>query len=398
MARQKKPTYEYVESRKEYRKRIKGPNGKYIALYAKTPEELTEKIALAQEQIAQEVYRRENPTVREYAEGWLELVTADMRPKNKELYESSINLHVLPIIGDKFLFEVQPDDAKLVMVALSGKSASLQGKVLNTMRKMFENAVDNDLIQKNPCAKLKNTGYKAKEKTALSADQVETLLEAVRGTRAEPFVMLGLFTGMRREEILALQWDCVFFPKEKAAYIEVKRALRWANNQPEVNELLKSDAAKRTIPIPPRLADYLKSIRQKTGYVVGGEAQTQTQFKNLWRIVDNRRIGEKTYKIPYSKTNETATFVREKGAKSRGGAFHYTIDFPVTPHILRHTYITNLIMSGADLKTVQYLAGHADIKLTLDIYTHLIDRSPDRLLEQVSKAFEVQFEVHTNQI
>ena len=46
MARPKKPTYEWIESRKEFRKRIKGPNGKYIALYAQTPEELTEKIAV----------------------------------------------------------------------------------------------------------------------------------------------------------------------------------------------------------------------------------------------------------------------------------------------------------------------------------------------------------------
>ena len=51
MARPKKPTYEFIPSRNEYRKRIKGPDGKYIALYAQTPDELTEKVALAQRQI-----------------------------------------------------------------------------------------------------------------------------------------------------------------------------------------------------------------------------------------------------------------------------------------------------------------------------------------------------------
>lgn len=92
-------------------------------------------------------------------------------------------------------------------------------------------------------------------------------------------------------------------------------------------------------------------------------------------------------------TKERSTFIREKGAKSRGGNFFYTIDFPVSPHILRHTYITNLILSGADLKTVQYLAGHANIKITLDIYTHLVDRSPDKLITEINKAFEVKNEV-----
>ena len=87
--------------------------------------------------------------------------------------------------------------------------------------------------------------------------------------------------------------------------------------------------------------------------------------------------------------------MREKGAKSRGGNFYYTIDFPVTPHILRHTYITNLILAGANLKKVQYLAGHADIKVTLDIYTHLVDQHPNNFVDEVNKAFEVKSKVKT---
>lgn len=80
MARPKKPTYEWIESRKEFRKRIKGPNGKYIALYAQTPEELTEKIAVVQRQIEEEVYRRENPTVKDYAEKWLTIKPRTSEP------------------------------------------------------------------------------------------------------------------------------------------------------------------------------------------------------------------------------------------------------------------------------------------------------------------------------
>lgn len=392
MPRPKKPKYEFVERLGLYRKRIKDIDGKYVAIYGKTPDELTGKIVEAQRMIKQGEVNRANPLVRDYAAQWLALVTADMRPKNRELYVSSINLHVLPVIGAKHMADVQPDDARLVMIALADKSASLQSKVLNTMRKMFENAVDNELIPRNPCAKLKAGGYKSKEKTALTAEQTQVLLDAVSGTRAEPFVMLGLYTGMRREEILGLCWDCVHLDK-RAPFVEVKRALRWENSRPVVSKVLKSNAAQRSIPIPANLAEYLAEHQQSEGHVVGGEPLSQTQFKNLWRIVENRMVGAKTYVVPYSPSRERATFIREKGAKSRGGNFRYTIDFPVSPHILRHTYITNLILSGADLKTVQYLAGHANIKITLDIYTHLTDRSPEKLMEQVNKAFEVKFKV-----
>ena len=67
MARPKKPTYEYVERLGRYRKRIKDADGNYVAIYGKTPEELTEKLAEAQRQIDEAVFRRDNPTVEDYA-------------------------------------------------------------------------------------------------------------------------------------------------------------------------------------------------------------------------------------------------------------------------------------------------------------------------------------------
>lgn len=66
----------------------------------------------------------------------------------------------------------------------------------------------------------------------------------------------------------------------------------------------------------------------------------------------------------------------------------------ITPHQLRHTYITELILSGANIKTVQYLAGHKNVKLTLDIYTHLIENQPIDTAPTVIKAFEAKPQVN----
>ena len=65
----------------------------------------------------------------------------------------------------------------------------------------------------------------------------------------------------------------------------------------------------------------------------------------------------------------------------------YTIDFVVTPQMLRHTYITNLIYAGVDLKTVQYLAGHENSKVTMDIYAKVKYNKPWELAEMINKAF-----------
>ena len=65
-------------------------------------------------------------------------------------------------------------------------------------------------------------------------------------------------------------------------------------------------------------------------------------------------------------------------------------DFHLTPHLLRHTYISELILSGADIKTVQYLAGHATAAITLNIYTHLMENRPEATAKTVLAAFNAQ--------
>ena len=65
----------------------------------------------------------------------------------------------------------------------------------------------------------------------------------------------------------------------------------------------------------------------------------------------------------------------------------YSLDFDVTPHQLRHTYITNLIHASVDPKTVQYLAGHQNSKITMDIYAKVKYNKPNELLGIVNQAF-----------
>ena len=76
------------------------------------------------------------------------------------------------------------------------------------------------------------------------------------------------------------------------------------------------------------------------------------------------------------------------GEKARtNGHVVYSLDFEVTPHMLRHTYITNLIHASVDPKTVQYLAGHESSKITMDIYAKVKYNKPEQLAGVLSGAF-----------
>ncbi len=108
-----------------------------------------------------------------------------------------------------------------------------------------------------------------------------------------------------------------------------------------------------------------------------------TAYRNAWRYIMRRQTGMA------KRTEHGETVVREKqlGETVRNSRVRITIDFAVTPHILRHTYITNLILSGANIKIVQYLAGHSKVETTLNIYTHLMDSRPEANLGTVLAAF-----------
>lgn len=380
----RKEKYEYVPALGRYRKRIRDLDGKDVALYGKTPAELEAKIWAAREAIRRgEVEQRRPLTVSQYAERWLDLNTGDMAEGYRSSVENAVRNHIVPVIGTMKLSDVRQDDARRVMKALDGRSTSLRQKVLSAMRSIFHAAQANDLLSRDPTLDLKSGGKPSPPKEALTSAQVEVLEAAVRGTRVETFVLLALYAGLRREEALALRWECVDTSSPVPA-LTVRRALRWSHSRPIVSDELKSSAAYRTIPLPPQLLSHLLAIRKPTGYVFGGEQPlSQTQWRNLWRFVRARQTGPTTYR----EGSEKRTFVRELGAKSRGADFCYTIDFNVAPHILRHTYCTRLILAGANVKRVQYLMGHADPQVTLKIYAHVLEHAPEVMIEEVEKAF-----------
>lgn len=215
------------------------------------------------------------------------------------------------------------------------------------------------------------------------------------------FVMLGLYAGLRREEILGLQWDCVHID-EDIPYISVRRAWRSVKNRPEVTTLLKTPAAKRDIPIPQLLADCLKAEKEKSSsdYVISdsnGEPLSDSQFCRLWHYITVRRVKErKIYRyINGEKIHHTIS--PKLGERCRTDkSIYYTLDFNVTPHLLRHTYITNLIHEGVDPKTVQYLAGHENSKVTMDIYAKVKYNKPWELAAVVNEAFQPSTEYREN--
>lgn len=94
----------------------------------------------------------------------------------------------------------------------------------------------------------------------------------------------------------------------------------------------------------------------------------------------HRRCGS----IPTSVVSEATKHSRQPTGNV---SFEAIRGLSITPRILRHTYISNLLLGGVDIKTVQYLAGHERATITLDIYAHLTYNRPEEILPKVNSAF-----------
>ena len=270
---------------------------------------------------------------------------------------------------------------------------SLYNKVNMLLKCIFYAAERNQILEHNPCAGISGKGGKpSKKREALTDQQVAVLLDTVKGLPPYLFIMLGLYSGLRREEILALKWDCVFLD-EDTPYLSVRRAWRTEHNRPVVSTVLKTPAAKRDIPIPKCLVDCLREAKENSisDYVIAdskGEPLAASQFQRVWQYVVVRSTKPRNYykyvngqSIKYTVT-PTLGMTQKNQPKIR-----YTLDFDVTPHQLRHTYITNLLYAGVDPKTVQYLAGHENSKTTMDIYAKVKYNKPEELFGVVNGAF-----------
>ena len=316
------------------------PDGKRKYFRGSTRKEAERKRDEAKLQLAMGVSVGDSTTVKNLAVMWLRDYKKDeVRESSYLNIERIINCHILPELGRMKVRDVKPAHIKHMMNGKSSLAKNTQRVILNTTKALFNVAVENEIILRNPCVKsIHATGEEQKENIPLTPEQSRKLLDKAKGTRIYLFVLLGLYAGLRRGELLGLQWQDIDFTEGTVA---VKRSIAptKANPNGELCATLKTDAAERTIPLPWPVIDELRAAKaaSKSVYVVPGPGGGHFTFSLL-------------------------TYHWNKLMKG--------LDFEAHPHLMRHTRVTRWFEQGLDLKEIQYLAGHASLDMTLGIYTH----------------------------
>ena len=354
-------------------KALRCPDGSRKYIRGKTQEELDRKVREAQAQLGMGININDNTKVAEFAQIWVDVYKRpNVKPQSLDVLLSHLNCHILPCIGAMRVRDVKPADCARIMANVSSLSKATQGGILNALRSLFNCAMENDIIARNPAAKsIKPTGTPTHEKVPLTHEQVDTLCRLAmthRNTSLYTFVMLCTYAGLRRSEALGLNWKNVDIDK---GVIYVREQYRVYKGMSGTTPVLKTPSAKRDIPVPPVLLAHLSSLKgDKTdGYIfdVGKSGLSENYYRAL--------------KIIGGLNAEGKPFDKSRKRKESVGAY-------IHPHLLRHTYATRCFEAGLDVKEVQYLMGHSSLQMTMNIYVHYMNQErQDDTARKLAQAF-----------
>ena len=236
-------------------------------------------------------------------------------------------------------------------------SKSYMDKMHVMLNGLFTAAVDNELCEKNPAVRLKYPRIKEQPRETFTKEEVQKILAFAMvydKQRIGVAVMTLLLTGLRRGELLGLKETDI-----TDNTLSVNRAVYLENHKARVIEHeAKTESSLRTVPLLPELSYRLHHLPHKGEFLFSTKSGTLLHPRNFTRDYD-------------------AFFVRLREAEPSVRR--------LSPHCCRHTFATLTRESGADIRVVQELLGHTDIKTTAR-YSHAYLNEMDAAVKKLHDA------------
>lgn len=331
-------------------------NGNLQSLYAQTPAELYRKYINARNLNNQNKGLESNITVENWSTTWLETYKKNtVESATYNMYKGAIDLHINPTLGHIKLKALKESDVFFLMNKLSDRPRQ-RDIVLLTLKQILEKAIDNDYIYKNVTRSIKIKKHKAKEKKPLTKQDIEYIRLASENNYSCFMIYFMIYTGVRKEEVCALKWSDFDFQNRQ---IKIQRAIHWENNKSIVKDTKNTDS--RIIPILDTIYNRLLEEYNKRKSDIVFPMKTNVNSFMTFSSAD-RTWDTALYNINKTKLKEE----EKKNEDERDTSKIY-----FTYHILRHTFTCLLHKAGVPLKEAQQMTGHRDVKVLLNIYTHL---------------------------
>lgn len=277
-------------------------------------------------------------------------------------YRTALNKHILPVLGEKRLTAISTMDLQELLNSKSDACATIIENVYHVLESVFKQAYSEGIIQRDITVGLIKPSKAKKSRRALTEAEeaaAKVLMQEENGL----LVALLYYAGLRLGEACGLQWEHIDFKK---GLIHVCQQVNLRTGKIADT---KTENSVRDVPLPDELAEMLLPLRgMPKAYVFpapGGSYYRNSPVNRLWLCLMARM-----YEIDHN-------------IETRPGE-NVSI---LTPHYFRHNYASVLYNAGIDVLSAQRFLGHANVKVTLEIYSHLSKAKEDENAGVVKTVF-----------
>ena len=294
-----------------------------------------------------------------YLVQWMEIARSTLKPNTAAGYASMIQNPIAPYFQQRgiTLGGLQAVDIQMFYTSqLKRVSANTVIHYHAIIHRALKYAVKTDLIDVNPADKVERPRKDRFTASFYDGNEVNRLFQAARGTPLELPVMLAAFYGLRRSEVVGLNWDAIDFENKTIAIRHTVTVCAEKGRRIEVAaDTTKTASSRRTLPLVPAFQTKLAALKEqqeKNRILCGRSYCTDYLGYVLVDAMGNR------LKLSYISTAFPA-LLKRNGLR------------PIRFHDLRHSCASLLLKNGVPMKQIQEWLGHSDFSTTANIYAHL---------------------------
>ena len=321
--------------------------------YGKTQKEVVTKLELLKELYgkAPKAHEADVPFA-DYARAWLSYQRPQISERTFADYAGLLKNHLIPHLGNIPLNRIAPQHIRgmqHVVLEDAGPNAAKQAR--GRIRTILQQAYEDGLLPRNQAQVVKPVKAPPRKFDVWGEAEVDAFVKAAEGHSFYPMFYLGLMTGLRPGELLALEWQDIGEDE-----VRVRQGMTRPTGELKIG-VPKTPNAVRAVPLPSDARDLL--------------------FTRAWEFSEQRHritLGEGCAKL---------VFPNEVGNLIAPWNLHKRVWTPlledadmkhVRPYVLRHTFASMMIASGVDVVQLARWMGHSDSGFTLRTYTHFFER------------------------
>ena len=349
-------------------------DGKRKTFYGKSKKEVQEKLRVARnEQKQGTLILAPNQTLEVYLTYWLENVQKlAVRTRTYEQYLSTLKVHLIPKLGNITLQKLTVQQVQSFYARLhdEGQAPGSIAAIHAVLHRALNHAVKHDLVARNVASYASRPTIRRHKSQVLTVEQASTLIETVKGSRLETFIILALTTAARLGELLGLHWDDLDFEQKT---MRIDRSVTRSKGRGSYEGETKTESSRRTVLLADVAIDALKDHRSRQ------EDARLKRLENGKKWLDKGLVFSGTDGDYLLGESLRRLFV---DALHDAGLPHMRL------HDLRHSAATILLVKGVHPKVVQELLGHSSISMTMDVYSHVLPSMQQSAIEKMNDAFK----------